>query len=615
MKSLASRAYLTLHLRSLAPVVLILVTVNAAMAAPPPQAGPALMQAPLKRPAPVLNAPGGSAQNTFNLTGFNVTVVGITSVRIDWNRSTAYTPAVKYRIFRNDAALVDVPAANVGASGSYIDTTVRDSTIYSYRIAAIGAPQTIYNLPVNGQPSGTSPGSTSGGHAIAEPAVGATGTLSITTPSIAVPTHLVASIVQGTVDSVSLSWQPVAGIQSYLITRNGVQIGSFAGTIVDRSLPPGLYSYTVQSLVPETGLGGVSRPSSTVSIRIGAFNILAVGDSIMWGQGLLDNHKFRVIVQNWAAAHLGRPANLLSFAHSGAISVPPPVIAGFDPQAETHGTPGEVPNSYPTVQFQAASLAPAAINPGLIDLILVDGCINDVGIRTILDPSVSGATLGTLVQSACSGMQGVLTRLHTQYPNAMIALNGYFPIASNQSDINMLIKLATGVGVTAGAIAGSIAPAFGIPVDPLTAAIVAGVVSNDEANQFRSFAIARSASFDAQSSLLLSNAVNSVNAASAGGTIAAFAKVPFTAANSFAAPQTLLWPIPSLSPVKDEVFAQRLQQCAVIPDTITQALCADASMGHPNVAGGQAFATAVEAQIAQFLPRWAQRMASTQTTP
>jgi hypothetical protein len=596
-------------------VVLILVAASPAIAAAPPPAGAALTAAPLNRPVPVMNATGAASQNTFNLTGFNVTVIGITSVRIDWNRSTAYTPAVKYRIFRNDAPLVDVPAASVGASGSYVDTTVRDSTTYSYRITAIGAPQTIYNLPVNGQPSNTTPGSTSGGHAIAEPAVGATGTLSITTPAIAVPTHLVASIVQGTADTVSLSWQPVPGIQSYLITRNGVQIGSFAGGIVDRNLPPGLYSYTVQSLVPETGLGGVSRPSSTVSIRIGAFNILAVGDSIMWGQGLADNHKFRVIVQNWAAAHVGRPATLFSFAHSGAISVPPPVIAGFDPQAETHGTPGEVPNSYPTVQFQAGSLAPTAINPGLIDLILVDGCINDVGIRTILDPSVSNATLGTLVQNACSGMQGVLTRLHTQYPNAMIALTGYFPIASSQSDLNMLIKLATGVGVTAGAIAGSIAPALGIPVDPLTAAIVAGIVSNDEANQFRTFAIGRSTGFDTQSALLLSNAVNNVNAASAVGTIAAFARVPFTAANSFAAPLTLLWPIPSLSQVKDEVFAQRAQQCAGIPDTITQALCTDASMGHPNVAGAQAFATAVEGQITQFLPRWTQRMASTQTAP
>jgi lysophospholipase L1-like esterase len=173
-------------------------------------------------------------------------------------------------------------------------------------------------------------------------------------------------------------------------------------------------------------------PGSTV-------NILVLGDSAVWGQGLQPSEKFHSLVQ--AGIRAGNPAVTdtpkVVVAHSGAtigsgdFADPPPLT-----QLPPPGAPvGEVPTSYPTIiqQSQRFTGPPA---PLAVDLILVDGGINDVSIFNILNPFVSTTTLETLIRNDCyTAMKVLLVELERKFPNARIIVTGYYPIVSAQSNL------------------------------------------------------------------------------------------------------------------------------------------------------------------------------------
>ena len=113
------------------------------------------------------------------------------------------------------------------------------------------------------------------------------------------------------------------------------------------------------------------------------FDILAVGDSVMWGQGLREEEKFYSLIGNEIRSYIKEKTSKdipvvvhVGAAHSGAV-----IGARNDNEAVTK-LPGEIPSSIPTIIKQVENYRPTL---NKIDLILVDGCINDVNFRTIVD--------------------------------------------------------------------------------------------------------------------------------------------------------------------------------------------------------------------------------------
>src|SRR3954467_259433 len=51
-------------------------------------------------------------------------------------------------------------------------------------------------------------------------------------------------------------------------------------------------------------------------------NMLVLGDSISWGQGLRDEHKVSYLVKNWLEQQTGREVQQTMQAHSGALIGP-----------------------------------------------------------------------------------------------------------------------------------------------------------------------------------------------------------------------------------------------------------------------------------------------------
>ena len=72
-------------------------------------------------------------------------------------------------------------------------------------------------------------------------------------------------------------------------------------------------------------LDGTPIPGPTskeVTMRVGPFVVVALGDSVMWGQGLADapgsSHKFAPKVRDWLSSRTGKDVQLISLAHSAA---------------------------------------------------------------------------------------------------------------------------------------------------------------------------------------------------------------------------------------------------------------------------------------------------------
>jgi hypothetical protein len=299
---------------------------------------------------------------------------------------------------------------------------------------------------------------------------------------------------------------------------------------------------------------------------------------------------------------------LYPFAHSGATVTPGTAIQ------ELPILPGEVPSSFPSVGQQAminapSALANAGVNLNDVDLVLVNGCTNDVGIATILSPEVSDTVIANTTMKACSSVAKLLLDIHAKYPYAAIVLTGYFPIVTPSSDIHQLGPLAVSVGAIVGPAAAML---VGVPLDPATTIVGLGISYEILRQQL----IGHSNTYIATSNAALTMAAATVNSQLRGGWVT-FVSPPFTDLTSYSAPASWLWPVPSGVTGRDEAYADRLQACsaAMLPTTGEQAKCVIASIGHPNVMGARAYATAITAVLPKFLPQWQLSFAGVQHAP
>ena len=142
----------------------------------------------------------------------------------------------------------------------------------------------------------------------------------------------------------------------------------------------------------------------------GRFQVLFLGDSVVWGQGLREEDKFSTSLIQWLNEfHPDLRAFKSVKAHSGAI------IGASDITDDPHW-PAEVPSPYPTIYHQAVSFADN--DPDEVDLIVVDGGINDVGVRTIFNPRTPTADLRSLIRYACgTSMRALLISIASRFTN------------------------------------------------------------------------------------------------------------------------------------------------------------------------------------------------------
>lgn len=291
-----------------------------------------------------------------------------------------------------------------------------------------------------------------------------------------------------------------------------------------------------------------------------------IGDSVMWGQGLLPSRKLcGRLPLLLATTHPGLTAKL--YAHSGAV-------IGVDAPPGVADPSGEVPVADPTILAQAAQLAGHA-DP--VTAVILNGGINDVNIRVIVNPFTSRADLAALIERYCyEHMVVLLDAVRAAVPgeDIPILVVGYYPILSHDSSLARYPGLLSSYALDT--------------VEPFSSL-------SSEAKEKRWLgSVGNCLTFWHESDASLARAVETFNRRS-GNNRAQFVKLPFSDRNAVFASEPWLWGVDATLNPEDEVVLDRRAACRVAGSVVGHGpvasfTCERASVGHPNVAGAEIMA-------------------------
>jgi len=340
--------------------------------------------------------------------------------------------------------------------------------------------------------------------------------------------------------------------------------------------------------------------------------MLVIGDSIMWGQGLRDDEKFSSRVKCWLQEKTDREVRLHMEAHSGAV-----ISGSASAQPAFTSINGEVNMISPTindqldhaVQFYKQSQTSPA-------LILMNGCINDVGVKNLLAASTPLEDLRTQARLNCGEkMRLLLRRVRDSFPQAQVIVTGYYPIVSLQSADNAFLRLL---------------------VKKLNNQRPEARQMTDK--EMRARLVAISDEWYKASTASLVDAVAKINGADSGSPKVLFAEIQFGPEHVFAAPETLLWTFLFASTkasgfakvvvllsfgtaaykANDHMRESRIKSCEQTfkkPKGIKETkkekedredlflICRYASLGHPNHMGALMYTEAIKAQLMQLIDK------------
>jgi lysophospholipase L1-like esterase len=358
--------------------------------------------------------------------------------------------------------------------------------------------------------------------------------------------------------------------------------------------------------------------------------MLVLGDSVMWGQGLTDEHKFSYLVRQWICEQRNNGScpdkedvQIHVEAHSGAVIAQPEKDNRkkeedrFTRNVAPVRYPGEVNNEYPTVWGQVdlarRYYADNSIALEEVDLILVNGGINDMGAPRILAPKLLGFLAGNINQFAkkyCEDdMKLLLDKVANTFPKARIVVPGYFPLVSVETPEDFVMDT---IGyLFLGKKEKATDEESASPSNELAVAHKPSKSLVHMANRSRDWTVASNAA--------LAAAVKSFNSSHAARPVtgnnspsqppdafarALFVPVLFTDDNAYAARSALLWKLVPKSPdavlecagtnplknliANDELQAKRGCMCAEAGKK-NDMICLRGGAFHPNVQGAELY--------------------------
>ena len=202
--------------------------------------------------------------------------------------------------------------------------------------------------------------------------------------------------------------------------------------------------------------GGPREQAPTTST-----NYAALGDSLMWGQGVARDRRFSLLTVQGIRALPNQPqgdfhdrsrsgANIKvrdgstreDFADDNPSLLPTPadvdafLVKGDESAARQLF--GEVPCTFPTVSWQVESLSESFGRD--IKVALLSGGANDINFEAILDPTENQDTFvdkfaGDIREICHQDTLDLLTLARHKMPNAVILLFGYYPPFSYQTSL------------------------------------------------------------------------------------------------------------------------------------------------------------------------------------
>jgi hypothetical protein len=307
-------------------------------------------------------------------------------------------------------------------------------------------------------------------------------------------------------------------------------------------------------------------------------NLIVLGTSIIWGQGLEDRDKIHTVLFRMLQEHFaGHTFDLTFLAHSGATT-------GYkmDGSVDDHREPrihGEVPTFYPTILQQIEEIDEYNIAPEHVDLILLDAGINDVSLLTILNPFAGDKQIETLVEMYCHVHTAMLLeRLAEKYPRAKIILIGYYQLLTEESQEKLMQTLVRALDLLP---KGFI---FDILVDVLGMPLKHRLVGNCKI-------------FDTCSTDAFIKATDEVNS-KLGHEQIFFVPSPIEPQHSALSEDSWLFGVNDDLTPQDPMVAVRTEACHNTElGRTTPVVCDIASICHPNPMGAQAYAETIFARL------------------
>jgi hypothetical protein len=318
--------------------------------------------------------------------------------------------------------------------------------------------------------------------------------------------------------------------------------------------------------------GTVTAPLQVV---LDTYRILVFGDSIVWGAGLQVSQKFYSLTEAFVRDH--QPGNRRVVksvaAHTGAhLGLTP-----FD-STTLPAIHGEVPTHYPTIFHQAEGFFGKPEAP-YVDLILLDGCANDMGMLNWMDPLKDKSWIEQSAAWHChDGMLQQLDRLAQEFPTAKIIVTGHYAPLGKNSDGARLAGFMVAVNKEW----------FNIP-----GYIVAGVLEPGAKDKI----VANCATFAKASNTQLALAVQDANAKLVAPRIL-FADPAFDPDKhaAMSGSESLIYGLRLNGDPEDPITVAltRKQACQTYKDrTDNVPTCVRASAGHPNPKGAQRYFEAI----------------------
>jgi lysophospholipase L1-like esterase len=321
--------------------------------------------------------------------------------------------------------------------------------------------------------------------------------------------------------------------------------------------------------------------------------MLVLGDSILWGQGLKTEHKSWYHVKVWLEKNTGRPVIERIEAHSGAV------IEQGSLTDNLTSTNREVNLGLPTLHDEIDSALQFYSDGSRIDLVLLSGCGNDVGVQNLLNASKIDE-VDDMTRAKCgTPMEKLLRRLTAVFPKARVIVTGYYPFFSDATRNDFIVK--------------AMARRF------FKSQHNSSKMSSKEV--FERLKV-NSKQWYETSNKTLADVVQKVNDEFGGSSRrVVFARIEFPPEHSFAAPKTHLWSFNRspfrmmlvflsfgkiLLPTNDETRKERTASCNELyteqPNETTEQkkqrkalrlFCSYAALGHPNTKGALLYAEAV----------------------
>jgi len=332
------------------------------------------------------------------------------------------------------------------------------------------------------------------------------------------------------------------------------------------------------------------------------FNLLVLGDSILWGQGLKTEHKSWFLVKNWLEESQHVTVRERVQAHAGAVigaagTAPPRSLTLY----------GEINSAWPTLHDQIDDAVRVIGDASQVDLVLVDGCINDVNARSFLNAGNGRQRIEALTEEKCGPpVEALLERIANTFPNAHVVLTGYYPVISEKTSRDLFMR--------------ALAKRFYAAVSPESR-------RPSDKEMFEQLTAISNTWYEA-SNRALTTAVAKTNGqliARGSRQRVSFARIPFLPEYAFAARESRLWGFDATTIRKmlalftfgkvslhanDEVSSRRWSMCEDFfrkPAGETDAqkrvrkdslmVCRLAAIAHPNRKGAVMYADAIKAQV------------------